>query len=461
MSSFVSHHLPACLPALCCPQFPLATFLCGTGYMLTLVADKIAASASGHGHGCGGHATIQRGPAADSCCAVEVLAGGCWVLAGMGGGWVGGSTSADLLQLGPSLPSLPSSTPAWKALPGLPCWHGTLIPCHVTAPSSAATGVDLMERGTPGGRLDKRSSEPEACGLLERTPSPSRHLARARSNGLGTHNGRSSGLMGAGRASSTGLPLPGGDGSSAFGGEQQPHISADGVYERSAAAAAAAAFNGGSLADGSGAGLLNLSKEGSGGAGGSIGGVMGGSGSDWRRGPSHRDSSDSLVFEVGAPASSGSPPDGPLLAGGGSGGGNLRSVTFLTAMLMGVALCFHSLLEGAAMGAQATIRCVRGAYTVRRGGDRRGWDPAALLESYGLRSRCGGLPAALPKHQPYPTATLEPSAGAYTHAPLACLPAPLQQLAAHLHRDCEPQGAGSLRPGQQHCGLGGQVRLFA
>ena len=146
---------------------------------------------------------------------------------------------------------------------------------------------------------------------------------------------------------------------------------------------------------------------------------MGGSGSDWRRGPSHRDSSESLVVEGGAPASSGGPPDGPLLAGGGSGGGNLRSVTFLTAMLMGVALCFHSLLEGAAMGAQATIRCVRGAYTVRRGGNRRWWDPAALLESYGLRSRCGGLPAALPKHQP------ERASGSPTQ------PLPLNQALGH------------------------------
>lgn len=39
----------------------------------------------------------------------------------------------------------------------------------------------------------------------------------------------------------------------------------------------------------------------------------------------------------------------------GSGHGRATSVSFLTAVLMGVALCFHSLLEGAAMGAQPTI----------------------------------------------------------------------------------------------------------
>ena len=67
-----------------CPQFPLATFLCGTGYMMTLVADKVVASATGHSHGgCAGHGggggggggLPRGGPAADSCCAVEVLAG--------------------------------------------------------------------------------------------------------------------------------------------------------------------------------------------------------------------------------------------------------------------------------------------------------------------------------------------------------------------------------------------------
>jgi zinc transporter 1/2/3 len=77
-----------------------------------------------------------------------------------------------------------------------------------------------------------------------------------------------------------------------------------------------------------------------------------------------RDGSDSsLVFEMDAPE------EGPLLAGasgGGAGTGASRSVisvSFLTAVLMGVALCFHSLLEGAAMGAQPTIRC--GAAGVR------------------------------------------------------------------------------------------------
>jgi len=38
-----------------------------------------------------------------------------------------------------------------------------------------------------------------------------------------------------------------------------------------------------------------------------------------------------------------------------SGGKKKSSVSFITAMLMGVALCFHSLLEGAALGAQETI----------------------------------------------------------------------------------------------------------
>lgn len=68
-------------------QFPLAPFLCGTGYMLTLLADKAVASAAGHGHaGCGhgeapsvgpglAHGHRVPCPAADSCCAVEVLAG--------------------------------------------------------------------------------------------------------------------------------------------------------------------------------------------------------------------------------------------------------------------------------------------------------------------------------------------------------------------------------------------------
>ncbi|KDD71688.1 hypothetical protein H632_c4561p0 [Helicosporidium sp. ATCC 50920] len=40
---------------------------------------------------------------------------------------------------------------------------------------------------------------------------------------------------------------------------------------------------------------------------------------------------------------------------GGSGGASSSRIAFVTAMLMGVALCFHSVLEGAAMGAQVTI----------------------------------------------------------------------------------------------------------
>lgn len=56
-------------------QFPLAPFLCGTGYLFTLVADRIAASAHGGHGGCGHHSLPTKVPAVDSCCAVEVLAG--------------------------------------------------------------------------------------------------------------------------------------------------------------------------------------------------------------------------------------------------------------------------------------------------------------------------------------------------------------------------------------------------
>ena len=48
----------------------------------------------------------------------------------------------------------------------------------------------------------------------------------------------------------------------------------------------------------------------------------------------------------------GGPLASPAVAAAGVVG---RSVSFITAMLMGVALCFHSLLEGAAMGAQQTV----------------------------------------------------------------------------------------------------------
>lgn len=61
-------------------RFPLATFLCGLGYLFTLVADKIAAHAHGGAHGCSGGHGLAKVPAAESCCAVEVLAGG-WLTA--------------------------------------------------------------------------------------------------------------------------------------------------------------------------------------------------------------------------------------------------------------------------------------------------------------------------------------------------------------------------------------------
>lgn len=41
--------------------------------------------------------------------------------------------------------------------------------------------------------------------------------------------------------------------------------------------------------------------------------------------------------------------------GGGGGQPPLGAVSFITAVLMGIALCFHSLLEGAAMGAERTV----------------------------------------------------------------------------------------------------------
>lgn len=48
-------------------------------------------------------------------------------------------------------------------------------------------------------------------------------------------------------------------------------------------------------------------------------------------------------------------PLSPSGMGGISSKQQKKSVSFITAMLMGVALCFHSLLEGAALGAQETI----------------------------------------------------------------------------------------------------------
>ncbi|EFN51036.1 hypothetical protein CHLNCDRAFT_141521 [Chlorella variabilis] len=241
--------------------FPLAPFLCGTGYLFTLVADKIAASAHGGAHHgcCGGahqHGMPAKGPAVDSCCAVEVLA-----------------------------------------------------------------GMDIAERGS--GRLDKHSGEQEVQGLLERTP--------PRNGGLGRQHS-------------------GGGGGGGGGGSRLSHSPGGG---HSTADHAVVAVNGsGSFADGR---FGEQEKEGGGGGGGSgfarvsvdgfAAGPGGGAAGGRRRQGLQRDSSESLVFEV-------EPPSSPLLT---PGSASRRSVSFLTAMLMGVALCFHSLLEGAAMGAQTTI----------------------------------------------------------------------------------------------------------
>ncbi|KAL4853724.1 putative serine/threonine protein phosphatase 2A regulatory subunit B''gamma [Chlorella vulgaris] len=240
-------------------RFPLAPFLCGCGYMLTLVADKIAANAhGGGGHaGCGGHSPRlpAKGPATDSCCAVEVLA-----------------------------------------------------------------GMDIAERGLGGpSRLEKHSSssEAEVQGLLDRTPPRNGSTSRlALQHSVLAANGSSSQADGQQHLAE-------------LGGAKDPGTSG---YTRSSFEV---------MAGGAAAG----------------GGIGGGSSSTLRRVAGLRqDSSDSLGFE-------GEPPSSPLLAvssasgggGGGSGASHLRSVSFLTAVLMGVALCFHSLLEGAAMGAQATI----------------------------------------------------------------------------------------------------------
>lgn len=249
-------------------QFPLAPFLCGTGYLFTLVADRIAASAHGGHGGCGHHSLPTKVPAVDSCCAVEVLA-----------------------------------------------------------------GMDIAERG-----LEKHSSEPEAVGLLThpgRQPgdaggSSMGGLTVASLSGAGSHlrhiaNGHGS------RHASGELPRDGGAAAGALHEQQQQQQQGK------------LALHGGA-ADGGTGGLV---EEGRGAHRPSIDGCTGGG----PRAAWQRDSSDSLSFEVGLPEV---PADGPLL-GGPAGGGGSRRVTFLTAMLMGVALCFHSLLEGAAMGAQPTI----------------------------------------------------------------------------------------------------------
>lgn len=281
VSAGFCHLLGEALRAMPQIRFPLATFLCGTGYMLTLVADKVVASATGGHSGCGHAHSLgaKQGPAADSCCAVEVLA-----------------------------------------------------------------GVDIMERGDGkySGSEGEHPMEVEACSLLGRAHSPKGRLG---SSPLPSPLQRPAARRGGRAASSSG---------------DHEHISSEGAHERLAAAAAA---NGG--ADGyphslSNQGSKEAAADGWGGVGGSA--AAGAAAAGWRRG-SRQHSTESLVFEL-------EPPEAPApLVHGGSGSGNGllaappagaaggmgRSVSFLTAMLMGVALCFHSLLEGAAMGAQPTI----------------------------------------------------------------------------------------------------------
>lgn len=304
--------------------FPLAPFLCGTGYLFTLVADRIAANASGHGHpsGCGHQPLPTRPPPADS---------------------------------------------------------------NRRQPDSAERAEQRGGLGGRGSGLGKHSSDPEPLCLLDGSPVQG---PRSQSSA-----GAAQGGGGGGVAALTGSSLR-----FSAAGSHQRHV------HSAAAAAAAAAGNGHShghsqgLANGlqqhhsgsgellpthhhhhhhpsSAAGLLGLPPNGMVGADGallpeersggrpSIDGCTGGSGgggSGGRRPPTlHRDSSESLVFDIESTEAA----EGPLLGGpagappsssGGSGGGG-RQVSFLTAMLMGVALCFHSLLEGAAMGAQPTI----------------------------------------------------------------------------------------------------------
>lgn len=265
-------------------QFPLAPFLCGTGYLFTLVADRIAASAHGGLGGCGHHSLPTKVPPVDSCCAVEVLA-----------------------------------------------------------------GMDIAERG-----LEKHSSEPEAVGLLVR-PRSGRSpgddgggggLTVASLSGAGSHHRHAHAANGHASRHASGELLRGGSGGSGAPREPQHR----GVLPPNGTAAAGGV--GGLLEEGLGVSGSRLERSSSGGSTldprrPSIDGCTGGA----PRGARQRGSSDSLSFEVGPPEV---PADGPLL-GGPAGGGGSRRVTFLTAMLMGVALCFHSLLEGAAMGAQPTI----------------------------------------------------------------------------------------------------------
>ena len=287
-------------------------------------------------------------------------------------------------------PGLPAVVRAWK------CVLCASVCVLRRARSACAAGMDIAERGS--GRLDKHSGEQEVQGLLERTP--------PRNGGLGRQHS-------------------GGGGGGGGGGSRLSHSPGGG---HSTADHAVVAVNGsGSFADGR---FGEQEKEGGGGGGGSgfarvsvdgfAAGPGGGAAGGRRRQGLQRDSSESLVFEV-------EPPSSPLLT---PGSASRRSVSFLTAMLMGVALCFHSLLEGAAMGAQTTIRCGGLGPVGLAGGLGRAWPPLARV----IRSS---------PTPPPPTLT-----HTHHHIPPPC-PHP-QQLAAHLHRHCEPQGAGRLCTGQLH-----------
>ena len=289
-------------------------------------------------------------------------------------------------------------------------------PCQpLVLPPPACPGVGIAERGVLAapGRLGKHSSEPEALGLLERSPSP-RHSSKARRDagdasvaaleeGL-AHGSGNGGLLHGGAAGSNGGLLRGGSGGS-NGGLYDPHPSLLPLHGLA---------DGGLLEQG---GSLGGSPGGSLRGGGapaeamgrrpSIDGFTAGAGLVGRRRPGQQDSSESLSFELGPPEAS----EGPLLGGavgapGAAGAAGGRHVSFLTAMLMGVALCFHSLLEGAAMGAQPTIRCgvLRGGCG---GGERRRQQPWG-------RSAVPCMPAACgpPRPPSFPTSSATPLPGA-------------------------------------------------
>eukprot|EP00887_Chlorella_sp_A99_P008196 scaffold12.g8196.t1 len=237
-------------------QFPLATFLCGTGFLLTLVADKIAHSASGghHGHGNGNGGEHKH--AGGECCAVNVLAG------------------IDIAERGYAK----ASTEEEDVL-----LHGVHSPPPLCKPAAG------------GGGLANGGSHVGSNGVVAATPrrAPSPHEPAAD-----------------GRAGSAA-----GDG----GLDSSPEV----TLLRAGSSAASTTSGGG--------GRTVLHRHGT------------------------------PVFEVEMR------DDASSSSGGSSGGAGPRliapvqlvqrvaRISFLTAMLMGVALCFHSLLEGAAMGAQETV----------------------------------------------------------------------------------------------------------